>query len=51
MIGWSIVYILMCALNGFLMASEGLYPTSIKWWIWAFVPILTYFAGKYGALQ
>lgn len=45
--GWYLVYILMCGLNGWLMASEGLYPNDFKWWIWAIVPILAYLAGQY----
>ena len=49
MTGWYIVYLLMCGLNGGLMASEGLYPNDIKWWIWLVIPILAYIAGKYGA--
>ena len=47
--GWYFVYILMCAFNGGLMASEGLHLNSIKFWIWLFIPILAYAAGKYGA--
>ena len=48
--GWYFVYILMCALNGVFMASEGVSVNNFKFWIWVFVPILAYFAGKSVAL-
>ena len=49
MSGWYIVYVLMLGLHGFLMTSEDVRLFEMKWWIWVFVPILAYIAGKYGA--
>lgn len=49
MTGWySLTVPIVLFLHGFLMASEDVRPSMWKWWIWIFVPILSYIAGKSG---
>ena len=46
MSGWYFVYLLMALINGCMLAGNGYSLVDWQWWVWMWIPIITYIAGR-----
>lgn len=46
MSGWYFVYLLMGLINGAMLAGNGYFLGDWQFYVWLFIPVITYIAGR-----